>query len=361
MILPTDKRVRYAPELAVWTVDTGDGHTGGADHLLAAMMAYAAEAGAMPDGCNCGPESVSNHGTTGPQTSAPRVHRIGQRGGVVLYGHGPHRSSDPGADEANAQHCPHASADGEERARALGRAGRWEELWHLTEPFPAAPGLLQPAAPGSKAPAVWTGEPVANTPDRHVHPASRADLARLAVLAEQSGRLDRAARQAKRDAENASGDARRQAAEAAAAGTPMDAAAIARTIRERQEQAEAAQVTADGTRDAVATVREQVAAGIAERRAEWLAYLHGQAAHGLARLDLVVSELEAAVENLAEIDRVRQTVEQPSAGRLFSAGSQIAGNAVEAARQARERAAVALAGLERHAAKVSRDKSAQAA
>jgi len=38
----------------------------------------------------------------------------------------------------------------------------------------------------------------------------------------------------------------------------MDAAAVTRTIRERQEQAEAAQITADGTRDAVGQVRRQV-------------------------------------------------------------------------------------------------------
>ncbi|MET8351954.1 MULTISPECIES: hypothetical protein [unclassified Micromonospora] len=111
-------------------------------------------------------------------------------------------------------------------------------------------------------------------------------------------------------------------------------------------------------------VRQQVAAGIEQRRTEWLTYLHGQAAAGLARPDLVVAELvvaelEAAVADLAEIDRVRQVVESPSGGRLFGTGTTITGNAVEAARETRERAAVALAGLERHAAKVAREKASQ--
>ncbi|MGV9212991.1 hypothetical protein ACTFTM_14130 [Micromonospora sp. RB23] len=79
-----------------------------------------------------------------------------------------------------------------------------------------------------------------------------------------------------------------------------------------------------------------------------MSYLHGQAAAGLARLDLVLAELDAAVTNLAEIDRIRQTVKSPSAGRLFTAGTPIpVTSAVEAARQTRQSAAEALAGLER--------------
>ncbi|PWU44264.1 hypothetical protein DLJ46_26945 [Micromonospora globispora] len=116
-------------------------------------------------------------------------------------------------------------------------------------------------------------------------------------------------------------------ADAAMSGKALDAADVARIVRERQEAAVAAQAVADGMRYAVGKVRREVARGIAERRDEWLTYLHGQAAHGLARLDGIITELEAAVENLAEIDRVRQTVESPLYGRLFSAGSMIAGNA----------------------------------
>ncbi|MGW4155536.1 hypothetical protein ACWEDF_20500 [Micromonospora chersina] len=195
-------------------------------------------------------------------------------------------------------------------------------------------------------------------PDRHVHPGTRADLARLGSLAAEAARLGTEARKAQAEADEGPDAMRMLVAEAAMAGEALDAADVARIVRERQEAAVAAQAVADGTRYAVDKVRREVADGITERRAEWLTYLHGQAAHGLARLDLVLSELEAAVENLAEIDRVRQTVESPGAGRLFSAGSLIAGNAVEQARQARERAAAALAGLERHAAKVSKAKTA---
>ncbi|MFG1871887.1 hypothetical protein [Micromonospora arborensis] len=358
-IYPTDTRVRYAPDLGVWAMVTGESYASGADAILAAMMVYAEQAGQMLPGCTCGPETFSNH-YAGIQTSEPRAHVIFKQGGTVLAGHGLVGFTDPGSAEANAQHCPHANREGEERARDLAREGRWEELHALTRPFPDAPGLLQPAEPGTEPPAAWVGEPVSvvrmTIPDRHVHPDTRADLARLSDLAKRSGELDRAARAAKVDAENAGTDARRLAADAAAAGTPMDAAAVTRTIRERQEQAEAAQITADGTRDAVGKVRQQVAAGITERQAEWLSYLHGQAAAGLARLDLVLAELDAAVSNLAEIDRVRQTVEAPSAGNLFNAGSFIAGNVVETARQTRQSAAEALAGLERHAAKVEAQK-----
>ncbi|GAB3185873.1 hypothetical protein FHX75_13508 [Micromonospora palomenae] len=366
MTYPNERRVRYVPTLAVWTVDTQQSHAGGADQLLGAMLAYATESGDMPAGCTCAPESFSYHGQTGMQASPPRVHGVFRRGGVSIYGHGTLPDGERGSVEGNASQCPHANAAGEQQAKELAKAGRWDDLYALTEAFPAAPGTLQPAEPGSKAPAAWHGEPltvsgVGAIPDRHVHPDVRADLARLGVLAADADRLGRAAREAQAAVESAGTDARRQAAEAAAAGTPLDAAAVTRSIRERQEQAEAAQITADGTRDAVAKVRQQVADGIAERQAEWLSYLRDQAAHGLARLDLVVSELEAAVENLAEIDRVRQAVESPSAGRLFHGASMIAGNAVDAARETRQRAAEALAGLERHAAKARKAEAAQAA
>ncbi|MGW0215547.1 hypothetical protein ACWDXH_14250 [Micromonospora chokoriensis] len=71
-------------------------------------------------------------------------------------------------------------------------------------------------------------------------------------------------------------------------------------------------------------------------------------AAGLARLDLVLAELDAAVVDLAEIDRVRQPMEAPSAGLMFNAGSFIAGNVMEAAQQTRQSAAEALAGLDRY-------------
>ncbi|MEU8009816.1 hypothetical protein [Micromonospora parva] len=131
----------------------------------------------------------------------------------------------------------------------------------------------------------------------------------------------------------------------------MDAAAATRTVRGRQEQAQAAQTTADGTRDAVGQVRRQVVAWIEQRQAERLTNLHGQAAAGLARLDLVAAEL-TAVADLAEIDRVRQTVKAPSTGLMFNAGSFIAGNVMAAAQQTRQGAAEALAGLKRCTARL---------
>lgn len=356
---PTDTHVRYAPELGVWALETGEGHVGGADVILCAMMVYTEQAGDMPPGCLCGPESFDFHWAD-LRTSEHRAHRVGSQGGTVLYGHGPVGYNDPGAIDANPLHCPLANREGEERARDLAREGRWDELHALTVPFPPTPALLQPAEPGTQAPAAWEGAPMdvarMTVPGRHVHPDTRADLERLAELSRRSGQLDRAARAARVDAENAGTDARRLAADAAAAGTPMDAAAVTRALRERQEQAQAAEITADGTRDAVGQVRRQVAAGIEQRQAEWLTYLHGHAVHGLARLDLVLAELDAAVSDLAEIDRVRQTVEAPSAALMFNAGSFIAGNVAEAAQQTRRSAAKTLAGLERHAAKVEVEK-----
>jgi hypothetical protein len=330
------------------------------------MTVYATESGNMPDGCTCAPESFSISPMTGVTASPARVHRLGQQGSIAMYGHGVLPPDGTAARQGNAHQCPQANADGERRAKKLARTGQWDELRKLSEAFPAAPGTLGPAAPGRKAPAAWQGEPlsvpgVTAIPDRHVHPATRADLGRLGTLATEANRLGSEARKAQAAAAQGPMEIRRLASEAARSGKPLDAAEVAKMARELQEAAEAAKAMADGTRDEVDKVRREVAAGIAERRGEWLTYLHGQAVHGLARLDLVVAELEAALENLAEIDRVRQAVEQASPSRLFSAGSMIVGNAVEAARRSRERAATALAGLERHAAKAGRAKASQRA
>jgi len=189
-IYASDKRVRYAPELGVWVVDMGEMHAVGADQLLATMMVYAEQAGDVPPGCVCFPESadISVHGVT---TTAPTVHRIGRKGGIVLYGHGRVPEEVPVAVEANATECPCNNAEGEAQARELAKTDQWEELHALTVAFPSTPTVLQPAAPGSDAPAAWEGEPVTvagmTIPDRHVHPDTRADLERLAALAVRSG------------------------------------------------------------------------------------------------------------------------------------------------------------------------------
>ncbi|WP_374539478.1 hypothetical protein [Micromonospora aurantiaca (nom. illeg.)] len=351
MIYPNDTRVRYSPELSVWVVDTQQAHAGGAQDLLAAMMAYATEAGQMPDGCTCAPESFS----TAPLSfavSPPRAHKVYVRGGLVIAGHGTVPFRGRAADVGNAYQCPLSDAAGEERAYELGKAGAWDALHALTAPFPGVAGTLQPADPGSEVPAVWEG---------HLHADTRADLARVAVLSDEVARLDREARRAQATATAGPEAARELAAEAAMTGKALEPGEVTRLLTQRQESAVAARAMADGTRDALEQVRRETVERITERRDEWLSYLHGQAAHGLARLDLVLTELESAVENLAEIDRVRQTVERPVPRGLFAAGSPIAGNAVEAARQARERAAGALAGLERHAARVGTEKASQRA
>ncbi|SCG60245.1 hypothetical protein [Micromonospora inositola] len=365
-IYPTDDRVRYSPSLHVWTVDTREHHSASASTILAAMLAYAAESGDMPDGCTCAPESFSYNGASGMQTSGALVHPIFRQGAVVIVGHGTATEHGPAQEQANASQCPLADAEGERQARDMAQAGQMDELWTLTEPFPIKPGILEPAPAGSKAPRVWTGEPlsvrgVGTIPDRHVHAATRADLTRLAGMAEHADRLASEAHAARTAAMEGPATVRRLASEAAMAGKALDTEEVSRLGRDLQEAADTAEAVAAGTRDAVEKVQHEVAAGIAERRDEYVTYLRDQAAHGLARLDAAIGELDATIADLMEIDRVRQTVDDPGAGRLFSAGSFLAGNAVEAARETRERAAATLAPLERAAAKVAKAKASQSA
>ena len=131
MIYPTDKRVRYAPSLAVWIVDTQENHTVGADQLLAAMTVYATESGDMPDECTCGPESFSISPMTGVTASPARVHRLGQQGGIAMYGHGTVPENGVAPERGNAHQCPHADAG---RRAAGARAG---EGWPVGRPVRA--------------------------------------------------------------------------------------------------------------------------------------------------------------------------------------------------------------------------------
>ncbi|MEV0898361.1 hypothetical protein [Actinoplanes sp. NPDC049802] len=359
-LIGQDRRVRYAPELGVWTVDMETMHyTGGAPDVLASAMHYAREAGQLPD-CTCFPDvSVARDGMNpGVEASAPKVHAVLRAGGGAfsILGHGMLGSGALNAEAGNATMCPLANAEGEAEAKRLYEQDR-TALWNATEPFPAPDTrTLEPAAPGAKAPKVWTGKEVrtrrGTVPARHVPAEVRASMARLASIEAHSERLDREAREAKQAASEAPAEARRAVAEAAAAGETPDAAAVTAIVRERQEQAETAQALADGTRDAVESVRREVAGTITEQREEWLAYLHEHAAHGLARLDLVIAELGAALEDLAEIDRVRQTVEAASTSALFNGASVLAmGAALDEARQSRARVAETLGGLARRTAK----------
>lgn len=355
-----DPRVRYAPDLGVWTVDMQTmTYTGGAMETLAAAMHYAREAGEMPE-CTCFPEVSTERGPMagGVYASPPMVHKVFRHGAFTIYGHGTVEAGDHAPSSLNAMRCPLANAGGEAEAERLARKDS-AALYEATRPFPTLPDDLAPVEPGTKAPAVWEGDAIdlgrGTLPARHVHAATRADMARLASLRGEVARLDRAARDAKRAAEDAPAAARREVATKAAAGEQVDAAAVTALVRQRQEEAQAAQAVADGTRDALDHVRRDIASGIASRRDEWLAYLHAQASHGLARLDLVLAELDASLADLAEIDRVRQTVERPSSSNLFTAGSSLAmGDAVASVQQARERAAKTLASLARHTAKAEK-------
>ncbi|MGW4295434.1 hypothetical protein ACWEH1_20610 [Micromonospora chersina] len=161
-----------------------------------------------------------------------------------------------------------------------------------------------------------------------MHAATRADLARLGSLAEQANRLGREANEARAEADEGPTAVRRLAADAAMAGTALDAAEVAWIVRKRQEAADAAQAVAEDTRGAMEQVRREVVDGIAERRSEWLVYLHGQAAHGLARLELVLSETGGSHGEPGR-DRPGTADRGAPASRLFSTGWMIAGNAVE--------------------------------
>lgn len=358
-----DPRVRYSPTLGVWTVDMQTmTYMGGAEQVLAAAMHYAREAGELPE-CACFPEVSSEVVGLNPRVEGtpPQTHKVYRQSAFTIYGHGTlAEGSEVGAnrDALNAIRCPLANAEGEREAKRLAHEDT-RALWDATVPFPALPQALTPAEPGAKAPKVWEGEPMqvgrASVPARHVHPQTRADMARLAALIANVDGLDRAARAAQIAADEAPIAARREVAEKAAAGQAVDAASITKLVRERREEADAAKAVADGTRDALEAVRREVAQGIGARRDEWLGYLHAQASHGLARLDLVLAELASSLADLAEIDRVRQTVEKASAASLFSSASQVEmGRAVPEAQEARDRAATALSSLARHAARAAR-------
>jgi hypothetical protein len=352
-----DLPVWYSPTLGVWAVDHGQtSPTISPTQTLGAAMHYAKESGEL-DGCVCWPEQSADDGPRGIQTTPPRVHVIFRRGGFLVAGHG------QGSVGLELQ-CPHYDAAGETRARELIEAKDMNGLQALCTRFPSVPAALAPAEPGTDAPDAWVGEPmtfdaagVVEVPGRHVHPDTRADLARLAALAERAARTHRDAVEAQRLADAAPADARRLVADAAGQGHEIDADAITRRGRELAEHAASAQAVADGTTLAVGKLRAEVADGIAARREGWLAYLAAHGAASLGRLDLVLLELDAVLADLREVDAVRQAVTTPDAKRLFADGSPIGAGALDAIRAARQSAAETLAPLGRHAARAKARKT----
>ncbi|MGK5738891.1 hypothetical protein [Micromonospora sp. URMC 103] len=368
-----DERVRYSPELGVWTVNMS-GMTavspGQAEGILGWAMFQAREAGAALEGCTCDPLDQFWDGPQRRVPTRPYGHFVTQTRGtdsrLMVIGHGGRIQVAPGTGEEHQGHqCPLRNVDGERRAKELVERGGdgLSQLWGLTQPFPAGAGPLQPLADGEEAPKVWESEPVSfsaaglhvSVPGRHVHPAVQSSLAAYQALSLKAAELSRAAREAQERAETAPQDLRREAAQAALSGRATDAAKAALAIRDLELEAEAAKAVAQGTEDALAQTQAAVVKAVEDNRAEWLAYLGGQGRAALGRMDAALAALDAALGDLMAVDAMRANVEKPlHARRVFAQGSTLSGqvNASRAAaREVREKVAETLAPLSRYAAK----------
>ncbi|MFJ1538671.1 hypothetical protein ACIODS_09030 [Micromonospora chalcea] len=367
-----DERVRYSPELGVWTVDT-TGMTavspGQAERILGWAMFQAREAGAALEGCTCDPGDQFWDGPERRVPTPPHAHPVAQARGadsrLMVIGHGGRIQVAPGTgQERQGRQCPLQNQAGEHRAEALVQRGGLTELWGLTVAFPIGAGPLQPLDASQAAPEVWKSEPVSfsaaglrvDVPGRHVHPAVRPSLAAYRDLALKAAELGRAAREAQDRAQNAPRDLRREAAQAAISGRATDATKAAQAIRDLELEAEAAKAVADGTEDALTSTRAAVVKAVEDNRADWLAYLSQQGGAALGRLDAALTALDAALGDLVAVDAMRANVEKPLAagGRVFAQGSTLSGqvNASRAAaREVRTKVAETLAPLSSYAAK----------
>ncbi|SIN14531.1 hypothetical protein [Micromonospora cremea] len=367
----TDERVRYSPELGVWTVNMS-GMTAvspaQAERILGWAMFQAREAEAALDGCTCDPGDQFWDGPNRRVPTSPHAHFVAQTRGadsrLMVIGHGGQIQAAPmTGQEVQGRTCPLRNQAGERRAAELVERGGLEELWGLTVAFPAGAGPLQPLGAGEPAPEVWEAEPVrfsaaglhVSVPGRHVHPAVQPSLAAYRDLSLKAAELDQAAREARDRAQNAPRDLRREAAQAAISGRTTDAAKAAQSIRDLELEAEAAKAVADGTEDALEATRAAVLKAVEGNRAEWLAYLSGQGRAALGRLDAALATLDAALGDLVAVDTMRANVEKPlHARQVFAQGSALSGqvNASRATtREAREKVAETLAPLSRYATK----------
>ncbi|MFF5214786.1 hypothetical protein [Micromonospora sp. NPDC000442] len=365
-----DERVRYSPELGVWTVDMA-GMTavspGQAEKILGWSMFLAREAESGLEGCTCDPGDQYWDGPERRVPTSPHGHFVGQARGadsrLMVIGHGSPVTVAPGTgQEHQGRQCPLRNVDGERQAKELVERGGLTELWDLTVAFPAGAGPLQPLSTGEEAPKVWEAEPVdfragglrVSVPARHVHPAVQPSLAAYRDLSLKAAELHRAAQEAQERAANAPRELRREATQAAIHGRATDAAKAAQSIRDLELEAQAAKAVADGTEDALSATRAAVVKAVEGNRAEWLAYLGGQGRAALGRLDAALAELDAALGDLVAVDAMRANVERPLAAgaRLFAQGSALTGqvNASRAAaREVRTKAAETLAPLSRYA------------
>ncbi|WP_328366208.1 hypothetical protein [Micromonospora zamorensis] len=367
-----DERVRYVPELGVWTVDM-TGMTavmsGQAEQILGAAMFHAREVGAALEGCTCDPGDQHWDGPRLRVPTPPHGHHVaeaqGANGRLLVIGHGGQvRVAPLTAQEHQGHPCPLRNADGERQAKDLVQrgGGGLTELYGLGVAFPAGAGPLQPVS-AEEAPEVWESEPVrfraaglqVSVPGRHVHPAVQPSLAAYRDLALRVGELGRAAREARDRAANAPRDLRREATQAAMSGRTTDAAKAAQSIRDLELEAEAAKAVADGTEDALEATQAAVVKAVEDNRAEWLAYLSGQGRAALGRVDAAVAALEAALGELVAVDTMRANVERPlHARQVFVQGSTLSsqvGSSLAAAQEVREAAAETLAPLSRYATK----------
>lgn len=373
-----EERVRYAPELGVWTIDMGELTAvtmGQVQHTLARAMYFAADAGAALEGCTCAPEETHWDGPRLRTPVVPHVHEVAHLSNLMIVGHGGRTAVAPmSGQEVQGRTCPLRNADGERRARRLVEAGSGglAELHALTHAYPVGAGPLAPLESSTDTPEAWDGEPVSfraegwkvAAPGRHLHPEVRAALHAYAELAEQAAELGRAAQAAEEANRNAPRDLRREVAQAAVSGTPASATSAAQRLRDLEVEAQAARAVADGMSDALCARRAAVVAAVERNRAEWLSYLSGQGRAALGKLEAAVTALEEAAAEVLLVDTVRANVERPvgTGGQPFAQASLLAGKSPAAvAREYASAAAQTLAPLGPHARKGAARKARAAA
>lgn len=364
-----DERVRYAPELGVWTIDMGELTAvtpGQEQHVLARAMFIAADAGAALDGCACAPEETHWDGPRLRTPVPPAAHEVARVGGVVVVGHGGRTAvAAMTGQEIQGRVCQLRNVDGEHRAKELTERGGQGlvELHALTQPYPIGAGPLEPLTPDADAPEAWgegaDGEPIrfsaegfrVSSPGRHLHPEARSALMAYAELAGHVKELGMAAHAAEDAQRTAPRDLRRRVAQAAMSGKPTDAASAAQTLKGLEVQAQAARAVADGMGDALSARRAAVVAAVERNRADWLAYLSGHGRAALGRYQEALAALEAAAEELVLVDTVRANVMAPTGpgGQPFAQVSLLAGRSpVAAAHDFAAEAAQTLAPLGPH-------------